>query len=438
MSTFFQVEPRGWTRTPLKFLIEGSRNGAWGGEAGSDQIDSICVRVADFDWQRLRLDLSDPTIRSFGADQFRRLALRDGDLVLEKSGGGEKTPVGRVVMFSGEERSVTSNFVARVRPVSSVCPQFLLYMLAAQYMSGFAIQFVKQNTGIQNLDDTALFRSDVWVPDLNTQKAIADFLDQETTRIDQLIAKNSRFSKLLQERQTAKITAAVLGGIGSDGVWLADIPPDWKVERAKFHFRESQNRSETGTEELLTVSHITGVTKRAEKDVNMFLAESNEGHKLVEPGDLVINTMWAWMGAMGVSAENGLISPAYGVYRPYSGELRSAFVDLLVRSKPFVAEATRRSKGIHSSRLRLYPDAYLDMRLPIPPLNRQDEIIEEVVSATTREGELLRKNTRAIELLRERRAALITAAVTGQIDVTKWGKQGHPGRLLDRVEEASA
>jgi type I restriction enzyme S subunit len=107
----------------------------------------------------------------------------------------------------------------------------------------------------------------------------------------------------------------------------------------------------------------------------------------------------------------------------------------MVRSKPFVAEATRRSKGIHSSRLRLYPDAFLDMHLPIPPIETQDRLLQEISERIQREDELLRKNERADELLREFRAALITAAVTGQIDVTTWGKQRQTDRRLDQIEE---
>ncbi|MHC0055589.1 restriction endonuclease subunit S [Actibacterium sp. D379-3] len=272
-------------------------------------------------------------------------------------------------------------------------------------------------------------------PDRETQKAIADFLDFETARIDQLIEKRSQFAELVHERRLAMVSAAIVGATTDAAPWLGKLPDGWKAERAKVHFRESQQRSETGEEELLTVSHITGVTKRSEKDVNMFLAESNEGYKLVEPDDLVINTMWAWMGAMGVSSNRGLISPSYGIYRPVSEALRPNFVDLMVRSKPFIAEATRRSKGIHSSRLRLYPDAFLDMLLPIPPIEKQDELLSDLGRRFEKEDQLLLKNRRADELLREFRAALITAAVTGQIDVTTWAKQGQTDRRLGQIEE---
>jgi len=170
----------------------------------------------------------------------------------------------------------------------------------------------------------------------------------------------------------------------------------------------------------------------------MFLAESNQGYKVVYPDDVVINTMWAWMGAMGVSFEHGIISPSYGIYYLVSDKLMPEYVDQLIRSKPFAAESTRRSKGIHSSRLRLYPDAFLDTLLPIPPLHEQKAILADLKSCAKIEDQLLSKNAEARALLLEFRAALVTAAVTGQIDVAAWGREGQTDHRPDRIEEVSA
>src|SRR6185437_10317331 len=82
---------------------------------------------------------------------------------------------------------------------------------------------------------------------------------------------------------------------------LDKIPSSWTELRAKYLFREVDERSSSGAEELLSVSHKTGVTPRSQKTVTMFLAESNVGHKVCKPGDVVVNTMWAWMAALGVS-----------------------------------------------------------------------------------------------------------------------------------------
>ncbi|WP_200238689.1 restriction endonuclease subunit S [Thiohalocapsa halophila] len=313
-------------------------------------------------------------------------------------------------------------------------PRFFAFWVSGQ-AKNLLLEWTQIGATVDSIDVDATLNAWIALPDLETQKTIADFLDRETARIEQLVFKRIRLAEIVSERQRAIIASVVIGGRHDDGTWLPDLPPDWEEKRAKFCLRETQKRSVTGEEELLTVSHITGVTKRAEKDVNMFLAETNQGYKLVSEGDLVINTMWAWMGAMGVSSHYGLISPSYGVYRFVSNQLRPAFVDLIARSKPFIAEATRRSKGIHSSRLRLYPDLFLDMSLPIPPLATQDAILVDLERKFQKENELLRKNSQAADLLREFRSALITAAVTGQIDVTAWSRRGSTDRRLDQIEE---
>src|SRR5208337_5661931 len=150
--------------------------------------------------------------------------------------------------------------------------------------------------------------------------------------------------------------------------------------RTPFYFasssKERKELSLSGEEELLSASHISGITKRSEKDVGMFLAESLEGYKRVYGGDVAVNTMWAWMGALGVSPLEGVISPSYGVYMPNREVRDQRFYDYLFRSRPFVAEINRRSKGVWSSRLRLYPDDFLCLRLPCPPLHTQKLIAD--------------------------------------------------------------
>jgi type I restriction enzyme, S subunit len=171
---------------------------------------------------------------------------------------------------------------------------------------------------------------------------------------------------------------------------------------------------------MLSVSHLTGVTPRSEKDVNMFEAETTEGYKICHPGDLVINTLWAWMGAMGVSPVHGIVSPAYNVYVP-NGRVDPAYVDALVRIKTFAEEATRFSKGVWSSRLRLYPEGFFEIWMPVPPIDEQRAIVAHIASETGKLEALRVAAVRTIGLLKERRGALIAAAVTGQIQVVRNG-----------------
>lgn len=261
------------------------------------------------------------------------------------------------------------------------------------------------------------------LPSLDIQKNIADYLDAETAQIDALVAEKKRMLKLLEEKRTALISQVVTRGLNPDAPmkssgldWLGEIPAHWEVKRAKQVFAIRDERSEAGDEELLTVSHLTGVTPRSEKEVFMFKAENMSGYKLCYPGDLVVNTLWAWMGAMGIASQYGIVSPDYHVYIPRNG-LRSAYIEALCRSKPFVAEVIRHSKGVWSSRLRLYPEALFDMHLPVPPIQEQEAIVDTLTCERARTEELETSLYRSITLLKERRSALITEAVTGQLDL---------------------
>ncbi len=258
-------------------------------------------------------------------------------------------------------------------------------------------------------------------PPFSEQQQIADYLDRETSQIDTLIKEKEHMLALLAEKRAALISRAVTRGLVPDAPlkpsgypWLGDIPAHWKVKRSKQILKERDERSDTGDEELLTVSHITGVTKRSEKEVYMFEAETTEGYKRCLPGNLVINTLWAWMGAMGIAWEEGIVSPAYHVYE-LTPELLPGYVDALVRTSVFAKEVIRFSKGVWSSRLRLYPEGLYEVRLPVPPLEEQQQIIDAIVHDRQRTAEMETALNKSIELLKERRSALITAAVTGQL-----------------------
>jgi type I restriction enzyme, S subunit len=195
--------------------------------------------------------------------------------------------------------------------------------------------------------------------------------------------------------------------------WLEQVPSHWSLLRAKNLFREVDQRSTTGLEELLSVSHITGVTPRSQKSITMFLAKSNVGHKLCQPDDVVINTMWAWMGALGVSRHSGLVSPAYGVYRPRpDSPLLPRFADHLLRTPIYSSEYERRSTGVNSSRLRLYPEHFLRIPIIIPPPNEQDVIVRFLGWANSRLDRTIRAKRKVIALFNEQKQAIIHRAVT--------------------------
>lgn len=282
-------------------------------------------------------------------------------------------------------------------------------------------------TGLRNvITRDTFFSLATPFPPREEQDRIVAFLDQKTAEIDAAIAKKERLIELLEEQAAILISNAVTKGLNANvprrdsGVaWIGQIPSHWYVKRAKFLFREIDERSANGEEELLSVSHMTGVTPRSEKtNVYMFMAEDYSGSKLCRPNDLVFNIMWAWMGALGVSDRVGIVSPSYGVYRQLKeGTLNNWYLEHLLRSTLYVAEYNKRSTGLHSSRLRLYSHMFFDMELGFPPREEQDEIERETKKQVSQANAVITSVRSEIEKLAELRSSLVASVVTGKMRV---------------------
>ena len=360
------------------------------------------------------------TFRFEGAPSRARRRVRDGDVIISTV----RTYLQAIAQIRRPPPNlIVSTGFAVVRPQPDTFDaEYCKYALREPE---FLAEVERRSVGVSypaiNASDLASIL--IYLHPLPRQRAIAEYLDRETGRMDTLIAEKERVLTLLAEKRRALITRAVTRGLApsvllrDSGIpWLGEIPAQWEVERTRWLFRERDERSETGAEELLTVSHLTGVTPRSEKDVYMFEAETREGYKICIKYDLVINTLWAWMGAMGVSPTDGIVSPAYNVYEP-NDRLEPAYVDALVRLPIFAQEVTRYSKGVWSSRLRLYPEGFFEVYLPVPPRHEQKEIVAHVADESRRLDALKAAAENTIRLLKERRAALIAAAVTGQFKV---------------------
>ncbi|MEO7724623.1 MAG: hypothetical protein ABIU29_08055 [Chthoniobacterales bacterium] len=151
----------------------------------------------------------------------------------------------------------------------------------------------------------------------------------------------------------------------------------------------------------------------------MFKAESYKGYKLCWPGDLVINSLWAWGGGLGVSQHHGIISSAYGVYRLRDdASAIPSFVHEVVRSSPFNWELHVRSKGIWTSRLQLTDESFLDAPFYLPPPDEQDAIVRFLDHANGRIERAMRAKRKLIALLHEQKQAIIHRAVTRGLDPT--------------------
>ena len=405
-----------WPAVQVKYMYQTVLGKMLQPQSASDHdIEAPYIKSIHVQWRGVSFDTL-PTMWASPTD-IVQLELRVGDLMVCE--GGE---VGRgaLVLCDPPPLCIFQNALHRVRARESNDVRYLNYCLTQAAEAGW-FEVLCNRATIAHFTVEKFRELRIHLPSSATQRLIANYLDREIDRIDGLIAEKERMLVLLEEKRISLISRVVTRGLNqrapfkpSGQEWLGEIPEHWRMGRAKNFFTVRDERSDDGSEELLTVSHITGVTSRSEKDVSMFQADDKAGYKRCMPGDLAINTLWAWMGAMGISPLVGIVSPDYHVYTS-KGELLPEYINLVCRSRPFVAEVARWSKGVWSSRLRLYPENFFEMRLPVPPHEEQLEIVRAVESDQRKANTLRDGLQLSIMLAKERRAALITAAVTGQI-----------------------
>jgi type I restriction enzyme S subunit len=286
-------------------------------------------------------------------------------------------------------------------------------------------EFARCSGGVRvgqwDLSLAAMKAVEVHVPEGEEQKLIVRYLDNAEMRIAKAIAGKNEVLVTLREAKTAVISELVLGEssdrveTGVPGIGAA--PRHWRRRRAKYIWRSVDVRSTTGSEERLTVSSARGIVPRSSATVTMFEAASYIGHKLVEPGNLVINSLWSWANGLGVSKHRGIVSPVYGVYELTDEECDVAYLDHLLRSNVCQWQFQVRSKGIWKSRLSLTDEAFLDMLLVLPPLEEQQAIASKINERTAAIDTAMAAIENEIALLKEYRVRLISDVVTGKLDV---------------------
>jgi type I restriction enzyme S subunit len=407
-----------WPKVPLKYLVSkiGSGKTPKGGAEVYTASGVMLLRSQNVHFEGLRLDDVVHIDETMDED-MASTRVRPNDVLLNITGAS----IGRcTVVPSVFEAANVNQHVCIIRPKARrLLPAFLNLVLQSPKIQS-EIRFGENGSSREGLNFEQVGAFEIPLPPMPEQVTCVELAQASVKRVEWLIGAKQDLLTLLAEKRRALIANAVIRGLNpivpmrDSGIeWLCKVPAHWQTECTRWLLKEIDDRSEDGSEELLTVSHLTGVTTRAEKDVNMFLAESNEGYKRCRAGDLVINTLWAWMGAMGVARQDGIVSPAYNVYRPIQA-FDPDYLDHLVRTPMFVTEITRYSKGVWSSRMRLYPEGLYEASMPVPPLHEQVEIVKIIADEVQRMDALSDATKATITLLEERRTALIAQAVAGQ------------------------
>lgn len=198
--------------------------------------------------------------------------------------------------------------------------------------------------------------------------------------------------------------------------WLGEIPAEWEVSPLWATFRKSK-RTGFPDQTLLAVYREHGVVPKSSRDDNNNVESEDLGrYQLVEKGDLVVNKMKAWQGSLSISEHEGIVSPAYFVYRPTSERILPGFAHYLLRSLPYILSYSLISKGVRVGQWDLQPEYFRSTPILIPSLAEQVEMVSHIDHETSQIDLLISKKEQLIEKLLERRQALITQAVTKGLD----------------------
>ncbi len=200
--------------------------------------------------------------------------------------------------------------------------------------------------------------------------------------------------------------------------WLGNIPKDWIIRRSKYIYKELHERSITGAEDLLSVSEYYGVKPRysvMSDGEHISRADSLIDYKKCYKNDLVMNIMLAWKRGLGITNYTGIVSPAYCVFRS-NNLVHPPYMHYLFRTNKYTTNFKSKSSGVIDSRLRLYPEMFGTVETILPPLPEQKTIADFLDKATSKIDKTIEQQTKLIELLKEKRQAVISHAVTKGLD----------------------
>jgi len=431
--------PNHWEVRRLKWSVTGCFNGVWGDEPDGVN-DVVCVRVADFNRETFSVRADTLTFRSVEPRQLATRKLVKGDLLIEKSGGGERQLVGCVVHFDHDFDAVCSNFVARLPVVPEFSSKYWCYSHAALYAGKLNYPAIKQTTGIQNLDSSEYLNTLAAYPPPDEQQQIAAFLDWKTGQIDALIGKKNELLEKLKEKRIAVITQAVTQGVNpaarmrNSGIpWLGQVPQHWEVKRLRFAVATLEQGWSPQCDNQPADDDCWGVMKVGCVNGDTFDPLENkvlppdlepEIHYELKPRDILIsraNTKELLGSAAIVPADVRpkllLCDKLYRVTTP--PEMDEEFLTCYLRTPAARFQYEREATGASDSMQNIGQDTIKNLVVTMPPLEEQKLICLTIRKSVLRLDKLMTATESAINRLTEYRSALITAATTGKIDVRK-------------------
>lgn len=385
------------------------------------------------------LDLADVKMMNFTPEEQAVFSLREGD-VLVTEGSGSLSSVGASAVWRGELSGAVcfQNTLIRLRPRSDRTDGgFLAWWARHAFVDGLFAS-IANGANIYHISAERVRDLHMRFPPPTKQRSIASFLDTETARIDALIAKKSCLVELIVERRLSVMAAGVSGRLTLTGqrkasslAWLDSIPDHWDevgltlVAQLGSGHTPSRKREDWWLESECTIPWITtGEVARLRTDRVEYIDETREkispiglenSAAEIHPAGTVVLCRTASAGYSGIMRHDMATSQDFATWT-CGPLLRPRFLLLCLR---VMRSDLLGRLAMGSTHKTIYMPDIQSLRIPLPPVREQDEIVELVWEQLDRDGRVEDLLTHQIDLLAERRQALITAAVTGELDVAQ-------------------
>ncbi|MGL4800655.1 MAG: restriction endonuclease subunit S [Cetobacterium sp.] len=415
--------PKDWEVKKIKRLVREVKGGVWGEDAKKDSNDVPCIRITNFNRTKNIIDIEDLTIRNLDYLKQKDFLLQNGDLLIEKSGGGERQPVGFTCIYNSDLKAIYANFIARVRVKKNIYSPYINFLFSVLYSKKINLRAFNQTTGIQNLSIDKYFDEIVMIPLFSTQQKIADFLDKKCEEFDSVIAKKEMLINKLEEAKKSLISEVVTGKVkviqkenGEYGIikreahemkdsgveWLGMIPKEWIKGKLKYFVK------------LQSGCTITSESIKIKDKYMVFGGNGFRGYTnlYTHRGDYIL------IGRQGALCGN--VNYAFGKFWASEHAIVVTFIKSQINLY-YMGELLRamdlNQYSMTAAQPGLSVSAIENLVIPFASVKTQNKIGCFIQKKIIEFDSIITKQKEIIEKLKSAKQSLISEAVTGKIEI---------------------
>ncbi|MCQ4141594.1 restriction endonuclease subunit S [Chryseobacterium sp. EO14] len=411
---FFNI-PESGDIVPLKFLcLEYSKYGANEAAEEENPEDPRYIRITDIDEKG---SLRNDTFKSLSLDIAESYLLQNGDVLFARSGA----TVGKTFLYKSiYGPAVYAGYLVKYRLDLTKCSsEFIYYCTKSKEFENWLKYTIIEAT-IENISGEKYANLPLPLPSLTQQNKIVDYLDNELSKIDALIETKTQLITILEEKKKAVINQAVTKGLDpnvlmkASGIeWLGEIPEHWEVVKLKYLVSKIDELNEFDVDLKIAVENIEGFSGKLIDLKNFNYEGSTSKFKI---NDIIFNKLRPYLGKVYLAEQEGGVYGELLVLRPLE-ELVPKFLFYTMISAKFINLVNSSTTGAKMPRAS-WDDFIKNIFIPIIPKEEQQTIVEYLDKTLIENSQLSIKLINSIELLKEKRTAIISAAVNGGLNTS--------------------